>query len=966
MSLRKRCVAFGDLSRAVTVLMLLLVAPLSRAQNTGGGGPLMFDVPEQSDEQGPVTVNLLTSGILRLSDTISTARVFVSGVERLENLQTDRIGQYCITIAPAEGRITKSEERSDEVFLELGVGDSPLRLIGVLDTDQDGGDAVAPDDPNCFPPEIINQPPVAKLTVSSSGLPPTQVADDGTVTVPDGDGLAGEQITLDATGSMDPDEDDVLIEFLDESGDVLNPGGETTINVNRPDGRNTITLRVSEQRKVAIPTATRTASGHGSKNRGARYQGSEGYGGYGCHEGYEGGYEGYGCHEDGPLQASITATIIVQPPPPKVVISIKPAATVPDSDALDGETVTLDGSASQVPTDREVTFEWFANPTGDSNGTPLPPPGRVITARLANGLTKVRLVITVDGDETSADADVTVLPPPQGVVADPGTYDPMGDTDGFPGEVVQLDASRSRVPDGVAATFEWFRDPVGESNGVSLGTGPKIAPRLKDGTTIVRLVVTANGQRSTADVTLSVGSPGQATQLAGLPNLTPNQRRVAVALDDVCGRLIGLTSGLNGPATSQDIMPGTSLNFTADQADLANKCRGIAINNTVDNQVEAVTDLTPDDFAVARTQALLFANTQYASVLDRLIALRGGARGLSLAGLNIQVDGNTVPLAVLQEMFGKILGGGASADADAEEPGGLLSDRWGMWMRGNFSTGGRDKSLVSPSFDVDQMGIVLGTDFRLTNNAVVGASIAYLDSNIEFNPLNEGGLDTKSMALSLYGSVYAAKSFYLDALANIAKADYNAKRNISFTQGSNLGDLDLDAKGDTDGITVSAGLSGGYEFLLFKRVTLAPNAGFFYVDATIDGFAESGASGFNLLYDEQNFKSFTGNLGFRVNSTLNLPWVVLLPGLRVDYIREFNDDVDVFQVRFAADPNGNTAPPINIQTDNPDSSYWRLSLNVSAQFKFGFAGYIEYQRIGGYTDIDFQDLAFGLRMQRSF
>jgi outer membrane autotransporter protein len=288
-----------------------------------------------------------------------------------------------------------------------------------------------------------------------------------------------------------------------------------------------------------------------------------------------------------------------------------------------------------------------------------------------------------------------------------------------------------------------------------------------------------------------------------------------------------------------------------------------------------------------------------------------------------------------------------------------------MWVRGNYSTGERDRSLVSPSFDADQMGIILGTDYRLSSKSVIGASIAYLDSSIDFNPVGEGSLDTESMALSIYGSLYAAKSFYLDGLVNYAMADYDASRNISYSQGSGLGDLALDAAGSTEGDTLSAGLFGGYDFV-FKGITISPNVGFFYVDAKIDGFTEGGAGGLNLIYDDQDFKSLTSNVGLRINATWNLPWVVLLPGLRFDFIREFEDDVDVFQVRFAADPNGMSAPPIRIETDNPDTSYTRMSLNLSAQFRFGFAGYVEYQRIGGFDQIDFQDVAFGFRMQRSF
>ena len=54
--------------------------------------------------------------------------------------------------------------------------------------------------------------------------------------------------------------------------------------------------------------------------------------------------------------------------------------------------------------------------------------------------------------------------------------------------------------------------------------------------------------------------------------------------------------------------------------------KGCVTGNTQANQVEALTELNGEDFALARTQTLLFANTQYVSVMDRLIALRGGAQ----------------------------------------------------------------------------------------------------------------------------------------------------------------------------------------------------------------------------------------------------------------------------------------------------------------------------------------------------
>ncbi|HEY5759911.1 MAG TPA: autotransporter outer membrane beta-barrel domain-containing protein, partial [Steroidobacter sp.] len=206
-------------------------------------------------------------------------------------------------------------------------------------------------------------------------------------------------------------------------------------------------------------------------------------------------------------------------------------------------------------------------------------------------------------------------------------------------------------------------------------------------------------------------------------------------------------------------------------------------------------------------------------------------------------------------------------------------------------------------------------------------------------------------------------NLYFDAIVNVAKADYGADRNITYVDGNGL--VNVDARGDTDGMTYSAGLSSGYDFLL-GGFTLSPNLGFFYIDATIDGFTEQGAGGLNLIYDEQTFQSFTGNLGFRVTYAWNLSWGVLLPHLRVDYVREFKTDADVFGVRFAADPNATSAPPILVETDNPDESYWRLATGLSAQFIHGVSGYVEYQRLESFEFISFQDVSMGLRFQKSF
>ena len=626
--------------------------------------------------------------------------------------------------------------------------------------------------------------------------------------------------------------------------------------------------------------------------------------------------------------------------------------TINDTDGQPGEAVLLDGSASTDPDPgTQLEYLWEDVDTENVLGGPSTTP--TLTVNLAPGVHTLQLTVNdSSGDVETGEFDsqqfTVTINGPVAPTANAGPDQNVPDTDGQPGESVTLNGSASADPDGTIASYEWIRFIDGETTEI-LGTGQTLTVTLPDGTNDVSLRVLDNaGNIATDGVVITIAQAPPETVLSEIPNLTPNQRAMAQKLDSMCDALAQL-------ARSESAL-------SADQQDLLAKCTGLRVNNTTANQVNALEELIPDDFSIARTQTLLFANTQYVSIMDRLIALRGGARGLSLAGLNVIVDGKLVPLAQLEEIAGKILGDGASSDANADEPGGLLSDKWGLWARGNFSFGEKDASPASPKFDADQWALVGGIDYRLSERAVIGAAASYGSASVDF-AADDGSLDTDSWSVSLYGSAYAGKNFYFDGIVNVANSSYDADRNITYVDGTGL--VTADATGDTDGMTLSGGLSAGYDFLV-GGLTISPNLGFFYIDTTIDSFTEQGAGGLNLIYDEQKFKSMTGNAGLRLTYAWNVSWGVLLPHLRVDYVREFENDVDVFGVRFAADPNAASTPPVLVATDNPDQSYWRLAAGFSAQFKHGVSGYIEYQRLESFEFIDFQDVSIGLRFQRSF
>jgi outer membrane autotransporter protein len=634
--------------------------------------------------------------------------------------------------------------------------------------------------------------------------------------------------------------------------------------------------------------------------------------------------------------------------------------TIADSDLKPGETV-LFAVVETVPEELAdiVNYDWFVG------GEPVPRQSGAsaqFTVALPDGVNEITVVAKDDRAMTaSLSATVTIAtgaapgpnpepipnPPPAPtphvpdgqILVNGGTATSLADSDLKPGETVLFAAAtKDSEPPIDVVNFDWF---VGqETEPRQSGASPKFTVALPDGASVIRVVGKGElGMIGSLSITVTIAAaPAMLSELSGLP---PNQMGVAGALDRMCR---------DTPTTDPSSM-------SEDQQDALARCQAIARSAPAD-QMRALEELSGMDLNGSRTQTLLFTKSTYSGVSDRLGALRGGARGVSLRGLNLIIDGKAIPLAEVERMVGKLLGGGASAD----EVGSLLGDKWGFWTRGNMTIGSKSASDADRGFKANQFSVVSGLDYRISNDSVIGGAVSFGSSNVAYNPIGEGGLDTKSWALTLYGTTYALKRGYLDVSLNVADSTYASHRRINYTD--SLGLVDRDARGSTGGLTLSSSLAGGYD-LVFGGLSISPNGSLFFTDSGIDGFRERGAGGLDLAYEDQNFESLTATLGMRITYALRLPFGVLMPYFRGDFVRELESKVAVFNVRFANDLDTDAAP-ITVQADTPDRSYWRLSAGLSAQLPFGFAGYVEYQRLESFQFVDFQDLALGLRMQYRF
>ena len=460
---------------------------------------------------------------------------------------------------------------------------------------------------------------------------------------------------------------------------------------------------------------------------------------------------------------------------------------------------------------------------------------------------------------------------------------------------------------------------------------------------------TASGQQSgIATVSLDVdgeesgedGVTGKADAdgTSVLANASPNELRVSRRIDAICNRI--------DPENE-------------DQADLLDLCSNLrAQGTTAEQALAALRALTPEELAVIGKAVRVLSFSRFRSIGARMARVReGGTKGISLAGLNLNYGDSQVSGEQLDQVLGESLsslGTGASGDEM------LSGSRLGLWLRGDLSFGEQDRTELESGYDFDAQILTAGVDYRVNDNLFVGASLSAGQVEVEFA---ESGGDTNSdtYALALYGSLYRGSS-YLDGVVSYGWSDVDTRRNIRYDDFG--GRVERTASGSTDGNEYYLSLNAGHTFDL-RGVKLDPLVRFFYLDGDVDAFTETGAQGLNLQVDDQGFESMSLTASGQLSYTFLPSWGVVTPYVRLEYTYEFEDSADGVRYRFANDPFADRSAEnsLRIDVDDPDTSYMVYSAGVAAQFAHGISGFVAYQTLGGYTDLDAQIVSVGMRWE---
>ena len=439
-------------------------------------------------------------------------------------------------------------------------------------------------------------------------------------------------------------------------------------------------------------------------------------------------------------------------------------------------------------------------------------------------------------------------------------------------------------------------------------------------------------------------------QLGELQGLGFNEQRLGTRLDEICPMLVKLDD---------------SRHLTAGEEDLRKACLRLKnTDTTLDQASFALREISVTELASQKNYAVDIATSQYRHVGNRMNQVKsGGGQGVSVTGLNLDIDGQMIPGHVIQSAVEGLLGMGASGDSFAD------FGKLGLFIQGDLDFGDRDETELESGYDFDSWTISLGADYRFSDTVFAGISASLGDVEVDYD-LNGGSTDISNWTLSAYSGWSVTENFYVDGLISYGESDIESIRNIGYVDSG--GDFDSSHNGDTDGEQLFIGINTGY-VLNRGSWRFGPTASLAYLDGSIDKFTETSrgaaSQAWNFDIDGQSYESLRLSLGAQADYIFNTSFGVLIPGIRVAYVLEQEDDSDEISMRLVNNPftEGElSSDQIVVRTDGQDSGYLDASFNLSGQFIMGFSGFVSYQFYTGFDDYSRQGFTFGARWDKPF
>ena len=275
-------------------------------------------------------------------------------------------------------------------------------------------------------------------------------------------------------------------------------------------------------------------------------------------------------------------------------------------------------------------------------------------------------------------------------------------------------------------------------------------------------------------------------------------------------------------------------------------------------------------------------------------------------------------------------------------------------------------------YDGEQFAAEIGLDYRLSDDAVIGAIVGFEQVDVDFdteNPGNNftpaaeaGDNEVDTISITLFGAVNLTENIYIDGTLGYGTSDYEFRRNVVFQESNRVvPQTDVRTEGDADGDSIWAGVNLGYQ-TQNDAWSWGSYVGLTYASSDIDGYTESdrSSSGLNMTVGDLDRDSVLAHLGVVAAYTISTANGVWVPSIRVEYDHEFDRDAQDLNTVFVLDANQTSFAS---RGDEPDEDYFNIALGIVGVLPNGWAPFLEADIVVGYDDFDRSRVQLGVRKE---
>jgi outer membrane lipase/esterase len=295
----------------------------------------------------------------------------------------------------------------------------------------------------------------------------------------------------------------------------------------------------------------------------------------------------------------------------------------------------------------------------------------------------------------------------------------------------------------------------------------------------------------------------------------------------------------------------------------------------------------------------------------------------------------------------------AGRGGSADQPG----SGFGLFVNGDYQFLNKDTTRFETGFEQHTAGTTVGLDYSFRSRAVLGVAVNYAHEFGDFAGAT-GGYDNDAYGLTLYGTVVPITNLFIDGFIGYSRKQYSIDRRIHIQMNNNNAVAAGLIEGDTHSDEVNVGTNIGYDFAL-GNFTVGPRVGVNYLDRRLAGYQESGRTGIELIYDNQNISSLTTTAGLFASVAISTRWGVLVPQATAEYVHEFLNDQRSVGFQFV---DTLSRPRFLFQTDTPDRNFFNLGVGAVFVLPGGMSTFVNVRELVGYSTRRATNVTAGLRL----